>query len=75
MLVMAFRPTCVVHLAGMSSLVRARAEVRKAWDVNLFGTMNLAEAVLRHVPEARFMSAGSSEVYGGSFNACRRRGR
>ena len=67
--VMRFRPTCVVHLAGVSSLAKALAEVRAAWDVNLFGTMNLAEAVLRHAPEARFISAGSAEVYGGSFNA------
>ena len=63
------RPTAVVHLAGMSSPVRARAETRAAWDVNLFGTMNLAEAVLQHAPEARFIAAGSAEVYGGCFGA------
>ena len=68
-LVAGFRPTAVIHLAGVSSLVKARAEARTAWDVNLFGTMNLAEAVMRHAPEARFVQAGSSEVYGGSFNA------
>ncbi len=68
-LVERFRPTAVIHLAGVSSLVQARAEHRAAWDVNLFGTMNLAEAVMRHAPEARFVQAGSSEVYGGSFNA------
>ena len=64
-----FRPTAVIHLAGVSSLVKARAETRAAWHVNLFGTLNLAEAVMRHVPAARFVHAGSSEVYGGSFNA------
>ena len=64
-----FRPTVVIHLAGMSSLVKARTEARAAWDVNLFGTMNLAEAVMRHAPEARFIQAGSSQVYGRSFNA------
>ena len=68
-LVKRFCPTVVIHLAGMSSLVKARTEVRAAWDVNLFGTMNLAEAVMRHAPEARFIQAGSSQVYGGSFNA------
>ena len=67
-LVERFRPTCVLHLAGVSSLARARTETRAAWDVNLFGTVHLAEAVLRHVPEARLIHAGSSEVYGGSFN-------
>ena len=53
-----FRPTAVIHLAGVSSLVQARAEHRAAWDINLFGTMNLAEAVMRHAPEARFIQAG-----------------
>ena len=68
-LVRRIRPTAVIHLAGMSSPVKARIETRAAWDVNLFGTMNLAEAVLRHVPEARFINAGSAEIYGESFNA------
>ena len=68
-LVHRFCPTAVIHLAGVSSLVKARAEARVAWNVNLFGTLNLAEAVMRHAPDARFVQAGSSEVYGGSFNA------
>ncbi len=61
------RPTTVIHLAGMSSPVRARAETRAAWDVNLFGTMNIVEAMRYHVPEARLINAGSAEIYGGSF--------
>lgn len=63
------RPTCVVHLAAVSSPVEARRGAREAWTVNLFGTMNLAEAVMSHVPRARFIFAGSSEVYGATFNA------
>lgn len=68
-LIGSLRPTAVIHLAGVSSPVRARAETRVAWDTNLFGTLNLAQAVMRHAPEARFIQAGSSEVYGGSFKA------
>lgn len=68
-LVARFRPTAVLHLAGLSSPVRARADARAAWDVNLFGTLNLAEAVLRHAPGARFVHAGSSEVYGAGAGA------
>lgn len=64
-----FRPTVVLHLAGLSSPVRAQQDPRLAWKVNLFGTMNLAEAVIRHAPEARFIHASSSEVYAGSYNA------
>jgi GDP-4-dehydro-6-deoxy-D-mannose reductase len=68
-LVARFRPTCVLHLAAIASPVQAAKRRRLTWDVNLFGTMNLAEAVLRHTSEARFIFAGSSEVYGGTFNA------
>ena len=64
----AVKPDCVIHLAGMSSLGEARVDARKAWEVNLFGTINLADAVLRLSPQARFINAGSSEVYGRSFN-------
>ena len=63
-----FQPTCVVHLAAISSLGQARLGAREAWNVNFTGTMNLAESVIRHTPEARFIFAGSSEIYGGSFN-------
>ena len=66
--VASFRPTCVIHLAAVSSLDEARIGTRQAWTVNLFGTFNLAEAVMREAPDARFIFTGSSEVYGGSFN-------
>jgi GDP-4-dehydro-6-deoxy-D-mannose reductase len=61
------RPTCVVHLAGISTVQQARADRRAAYDVNLYGTMNLAQAVLSEAPDARFLFIGTSEVYGGSF--------
>ena len=67
-LVKSFRPTCVVHLAAISSLGQARLGAREAWNVNVSGTLNLAESVLHHAPDARFIFAGSSEIYGGSFN-------
>lgn len=63
------RPTAIVHLAAISSPVEARQSAHRAWAVNFQGTMNLAESVLRHAPEARFLFAGSSEAYGASFNA------
>ncbi len=66
-LVNRLRPGAVVHLAAVASAAEAREGARRAWDVNLYGTMNLAEAVMRHAPEARFIFAGSSEAYGGSF--------
>ncbi len=68
-IVASFRPTAVLHFAGLSSTVRAKNEPHAAWATNLFGTMYLAEAVMRHAPAARLVNAGSSEVYGGSFAA------
>lgn len=67
-LVRAVRPTCVVHLAAIAAPREASLDPRRAWDVNLFGTMNVADAVLAHEPGARFIQISSSEVYGGSFD-------
>ncbi|MBB4003071.1 GDP-mannose 4,6-dehydratase [Aurantimonas endophytica] len=67
--VQAARPTAVVHLAAIAAPAEAHRSPRRAWEVNLYGAMNLAEAVLRHAPEARFINVGSSEAYGDSFLA------
>lgn len=61
------RPTALIHLAAVAAPSDARNAPRHAWDVNVTGTMNLAESVMRHAPEARFVYVGSSEAYGSSF--------
>lgn len=61
------QPTALVHLAAVADPSQARNEPRHAWDVNVTGTMNLAESVMRHAPDARFVYVGSSEAYGASF--------
>ncbi|WP_292068184.1 GDP-mannose 4,6-dehydratase [Mesorhizobium sp.] len=61
------QPTALVHLAAVAAPSDARNEPRHAWDVNVTGTMNLAESVMRHAPKARFVYVGSSEAYGASF--------
>ncbi|TGV64819.1 NAD-dependent epimerase/dehydratase family protein, partial [Mesorhizobium sp. M2D.F.Ca.ET.160.01.1.1] len=63
------QPTALVHLAAVAAPSDARNEPRQAWDVNVTGTMNLAESVMRHAPEARFVYIGSSEAYGASFQS------
>ncbi|WP_245480893.1 MULTISPECIES: GDP-mannose 4,6-dehydratase [unclassified Mesorhizobium] len=63
------QPTALVHLAAVAAPSDARNEPRHAWDVNVTGTMNLAESVMRHAPKARFVYVGSSEVYGASFQS------
>lgn len=65
--VQAARPTAVVHLAAVAAPAEANRSPRRAWNVNLMGAMNVAEAVLRHAPEARFVYVGSSEAYGDAF--------
>lgn len=66
-MVAAFNPTAVIHLAAVASPRLASQRPDEAWSVNLMGTFNLAHAVLKHAPEARFIFAGSSEAYGESF--------
>ncbi|NDV87927.1 NAD-dependent epimerase/dehydratase family protein [Aurantimonas aggregata] len=65
--VQAARPTAVVHLAAIAAPAEAHRSPRRAWEVNLYGAMNLAEAVMQHAPEARFINVGSSEAYGDAF--------
>ncbi|MES0192035.1 MULTISPECIES: GDP-mannose 4,6-dehydratase [unclassified Mesorhizobium] len=61
------QPTVLFHLAAVAAPSDARNAPRHAWDVNVTGTMNLAESVMRHAPKARFVYVGSSEAYGASF--------
>ncbi|UVK38218.1 GDP-mannose 4,6-dehydratase [Mesorhizobium sp. AR10] len=61
------QPTALIHLAAVAAPSDARNAPRHAWNVNVTGTMNLAESVLRHAPKARFVYVGSSEAYGASF--------
>jgi GDP-4-dehydro-6-deoxy-D-mannose reductase len=62
------KPDAVIHLAAIAAPRQAKDDPQTAWQVNLMGTFNLAQSVLRHVPSARFIFAGSSEAYGAAFN-------
>lgn len=62
--VRAYPPSAVIHLAAIAAPGRARQQPERAWAVNVFGTWHVAEAVLRHAPDALFVFVGSSEVYG-----------
>jgi GDP-4-dehydro-6-deoxy-D-mannose reductase len=61
------QPSAVIHLAAIASPREAASAPAEAWAVNLMGTFNLADAVLKHAAEARFIFAGSSEAYGAVF--------
>ena len=60
-------PDAVVHLAAISQVQEAQLAPAATFAVNFGGTLNLAVAMRRHVPQARLLFASSSEVYGGSF--------
>ncbi|SDR61084.1 GDP-4-dehydro-6-deoxy-D-mannose reductase [Rhizobiales bacterium GAS191] len=62
-------PDGVVHLAAISQVQQAQQSPRATFDVNFGGTLNIAEAMRRHVPQARLLFVSSSEVYGGSFRS------
>jgi GDP-4-dehydro-6-deoxy-D-mannose reductase len=61
------RPRAVVHLAAVAAPAEARRAPREAWEVNCIGTLNLAQAILAHAPDALLVHVGSAEVYGDSF--------
>jgi GDP-4-dehydro-6-deoxy-D-mannose reductase len=61
------RPTHVVHLAAISSVREASADLRRAWDVNVTGTLNLAQAISNELSECRLVYIGSADIYGESF--------
>ena len=61
------RPEACIHLAAVSSVLEASQDTRHAWQVNLDGTMNLAETFQRHARHIRFVFVSSAEVYGASF--------
>ena len=65
--VQAASPDACVHLAALSTLIQARRDEDRAWQVNLHGTLHLAKALLRHAPGCQLVFASSAETYGGTF--------
>jgi GDP-4-dehydro-6-deoxy-D-mannose reductase len=63
------QPDVCVHLAGIAAIGTARSNPRQAWDVNLHGTLNVANAILMAAPQCRLIFISSAECYGASFKA------
>ncbi|MBS1096911.1 GDP-mannose 4,6-dehydratase [Gluconobacter sphaericus] len=61
------KPDHCIHLAAVSTIGAARKSPDHAWDVNLHGTLNVARAMLRHVPHSTFLFASTAEAYGTTF--------
>lgn len=58
------QPQHIYHLAGLSSVTKSFAESRQVWNTNLWGAMNLLDAVRDTVPKARILLVGSGQCYG-----------
>jgi GDP-4-dehydro-6-deoxy-D-mannose reductase len=65
------RPTHVVHLAGLAAPTAANANEALAWQVHLFGTLNVAHAILEYAPKCVLLSVGSGQVYGATARSGR----
>jgi GDP-4-dehydro-6-deoxy-D-mannose reductase len=62
--VKAVRPDRIYHLAAISSVHRSWEGREKVLRINLFGGLNLLEAVQEFCPESRVLMISSGEVYG-----------
>ena len=65
----AARPEACIHLAAIAAIPAARHRPALAWQVNLHGTLAVADAILAHVPACRLIFASSADAYGSAFNA------
>lgn len=65
--IIASHPDVVLHLAAIALPASAKADPGTAWDVNVIGTLNIAQAMKSGAPHARLIYVGSSEAYGSSF--------
>ncbi len=67
--IQAEQPTHVMHLAGISVISQANRDLRKTWEVNTQGTLNVALAIKAGAPACRLIFCSSAQVYGGSFRS------
>jgi GDP-4-dehydro-6-deoxy-D-mannose reductase len=61
------RPQACIHLGAISAISEARDAPKRAWAVNLTGTLLLAQAVVTYVPNCLMVYASSADAYGASF--------
>jgi GDP-4-dehydro-6-deoxy-D-mannose reductase len=58
------QPQHIYHLSALSSVVKSYEGARQVWDTNVWGAMNLLDAVREAAPQARVLLVGSSQCYG-----------
>lgn len=63
-----FRPTHILHLAGITSRTAAEENPAAAWEVNLVATLRLAYELKLQCPGATFLFVSSSQIYDGNIS-------
>jgi nucleoside-diphosphate-sugar epimerase len=63
------RADIVIHLAAIAAVPQAQRNIGRCFDVNLTGTLHLAQAMLTHTPNAWLIYFGSGDCYGASFKS------
>ena len=61
------RPDAVLHLAAQANIPQSFADPARTWQINVNGTLALAEALMATGPEALLVYISSSEAYGLTF--------
>ena len=64
------KPQHIYHLSALSSVIKSFEDSRQVWETNVWGAMNLLDALKEMAPQARVLFVGSSQAYG---NVARRR--
>jgi len=59
-----YKPTHVFNLAGIAAPTASARDPDAAWRVHLRGPLTIADAILKHVPEAWLLNIGTGMVYG-----------
>lgn len=58
------QPDACIHLAGIAFVPDAARDPLALDAINVAGTLQVAQALLRHVPRARMLFVSSAQVYG-----------
>lgn len=60
------QPGHVVHLAGLAAIRASIDNPAVAWQVHVYGALNVANAILNKAPNCTLVYVGSGQVYGAS---------
>ncbi|MCA3325680.1 MAG: GDP-mannose 4,6-dehydratase [Roseomonas sp.] len=61
-----FKPTHILHLAGIAAVTASDTTPDLAWAVHLHGTLNLARAIMQDESSCCLINIGSGLIYGAS---------